>query len=226
MPAAVIAAAHPVHVATANTFQVTLDIQSGTSDLTLAIFDATDYYHDVSEYLPGGYSNSGGAGADETFSITLSAGDYVLVVFKVDYTAWSTADVTYYNIILATSGIAETPDNNIIPGTPLTVSKPNTTQLTLNWGYACDHAPGLSRYAIYSGTIAALRTGSYDHTPLSCNTGLGTNATIATPASSVYLLIVENNNTTNEGGYGFNSAGANRPASGSPCFTQNRVPCP
>ena len=225
IPVAGIAAVHPITVAVNNTFTVTLDITAGSADLAIAIYNSTKLYHDVLEYIPGGFANTGGPGVDESFTLTLTSGTYAIVVFKADWTAVNTANLTNYYLRITGSGIAETPDNNLVPGIPLTISKSGSTQLRLNWGNSCDYVTGYTHYAIYSGDITNIRQGNYDYKPVLCDSGTDTTELITTPSSSSYFVIVPTNNL-NEGGYGFTSSGANRPASTSLCYPQNRVPCP
>ena len=58
-----------------------------------------------------------------------------------------------------------------------------------------------------------------------CGTGGDTSETIPMVPGDHYFLIVPTD-TNQEGGYGFDSGGAPRPAAATPCHPQSRVACP
>ena len=121
--------------------------------------------------------------------------------------------------------VAETPDGRWVPGTPLTVRKTAGGPLALQWGHACDYVTGTRDYVVYQGSLSALRAGVWDHVPVIRTTSGGTSATLSATGSAAYFLVVPND-TSREGGYGFDSSGHPRPASGTPRFPQSRTVCP
>lgn len=122
--------------------------------------------------------------------------------------------------------VAETPDGHFVPGTPLTLTRNiNSSLLNLEWGAACDAQPGLTDYTIYQGSLASLHEGVYNHVPVVGSTGGFTSATLQVPPDPAFFLIVPND-TSREGGYGFNSAGLPRPYSALPHLPQARTDCP
>lgn len=111
------------------------------------------------------------------------------------------------------------PDNDNYPGTPLTLSK-SGINLVLAWG-----APGgtcqTQDYGIYRGILP---WSGYNHSSVICSTGGATTATIAAGNNSYYYLVVAQN-SGNEGSYGLDSSNIQRPASATPCFTQQIGSC-
>ena len=121
--------------------------------------------------------------------------------------------------------VGETPDGDLVSGTPLTFARPGSGLLELRWGHACDHDAQITSYAVYRGTLASLATGVYDHVPEVCDTDGGISVLLAMGPGNEYYLIVPND-TNREGGYGFDSEGMPRPASDTPCLPQLRADCP
>jgi hypothetical protein len=86
------------------------------------------------------------------------------------------------------------------------------------------------RYGIYEGTIASLFfAGVYDHVRTTCDNVCPGVLAFPTPAGSVYYLLVPHNGTE-EGSYGVDSGGLERPQAAAPgdrCVVpQNLTPCP
>ena len=68
-------------------------------------------------------------------------------------------------------------------------------------------------YEVYEGSL----DGMYDHDPVYCTTGGQTTSVLEPdPEHDTYYLVVPTN-ASQEGSYGRDSAGALRPASGTPC---------
>jgi hypothetical protein len=176
--------------------------------------------------IPGTLVNSNGINEEESFIIIPTlAGYYGLMIYKPDSSQF-TNTINYTLSITSVSGIAEVPDNNIVAGIPLTVEKyAGGGNLLLNWGDSCDHVLDVTHYAIYRGTMANLRTGTYDHVPLFCDSGMNTTEIINTDFDDYYYLIVPTDNSI-EGGYGYDSTGTSRPQSPTPCLPQVRIDCP
>lgn len=111
------------------------------------------------------------------------------------------------------------PDNNNHLGQPLTISK-SGNDLQLSWS-----APGgtcvTSNYGIYRGNLL---WSAYNHSPVLCNTGGTTSATVPMDSGSYYYLVAAQNEGK-EGSYGMDSSGTERPASSSPCLPQQIGTC-
>ena len=116
------------------------------------------------------------------------------------------------------SGAGAVPDGRFVPGTPLHAIK-SGTNITLTWSASCLSAD--TDYEVYEGSI-----GNYtSHVQKLCSTSGATTATFSPSSSSSYYLVVPSNASA-EGSYGYNSTGAQRPASVSPCKPQLITNCP
>ena len=94
--------------------------------------------------------------------------------------------------------------------------------LTVQWGTPCNDAttPGQD-FAVYQGAIGDFA----DYDSLTCTTDHDTSYVIAnTPANSFYLVVPST--SANEGSYGRNSAGTERPAATLACKPQSIGACP
>jgi hypothetical protein len=203
----------------------TITVTPSGGDIAIALINSSAQTFKLSDAIPGTWVNANGSNQPESFTYTPTAGYYGLLIFKPDYSQAANSINITISIASPSSGVAETPDNNLIPGTPLTISKYNSSSLQLNWGHSCDYNPSITHYAIYRGTISSLSSGSYNHVPLICDSGSDNTEIISSDSDSYYYLIVPTNSTF-EGGYGFDSDANPRPASSSPCLPQNRIPCP
>jgi hypothetical protein len=202
------------------TWRITVTPTGG--DVGIALFASTLQHFQIGDAIS--IVNANGADTAEYIDYKFpAAGYYGLVIYKPNNTQASNS--INYTLDITTSGIAETPDGNIIPGVPLKIAKSGSSLLELNWGHSCDNVPGVTHYAIYRGTIASLISGSYNHASVLCDSGTDNTETITSDTGSYYYLIVPTDNLQ-EGGYGFESGGASRPAAASPCLPQNRINCP
>ena len=97
-----------------------------------------------------------------------------------------------------------------------------TDSLTLQWGTPCNDATTPAQdFAVYQGVIGNFA----NYNSLTCTTGRDTSYVIAdTPANSFYLVVPST--SANEGSYGSNSAGAERPAAAVACKPQSIGACP
>lgn len=94
------------------------------------------------------------------------------------------------------------------------------SDVTLMWNSSCSSAD--DDYSVYSGSIGNF----YDHleVPGLCSTGGATAATFAPASGDRYYLIVPHDNA-NEGSYGRDSDGTQRPAATTPCRAQSLGNC-
>ena len=110
------------------------------------------------------------------------------------------------------------PDGDEVPGTMLTIQKTPGTNLRLFWGVSCQGCD--TDYGVYEGSLGNY----YDHSLNSCSSA-GVAAKVVIPAAgSTYYLVVPSNGL-NEGSYGRDSEGAERPPGGAVCFPQAFDPC-
>lgn len=110
--------------------------------------------------------------------------------------------------------------NETVPGgriVGLTGAKAGAS-ITLNWLPSC--SVGDTDYEVYEGILGSWAS----HVPVTCNSG-GLTATFPPAAGSSYYLVVPRN-AGNEGSYGKNSVGVERPASASFCVAQSVGTCP
>ena len=115
------------------------------------------------------------------------------------------------------SGPGRVPGDPGVPGNPLFVDRAGS-DITLTWDTSC----GLgSDYAIYEGVVGDFTS----QLPLACTTSGLTTATVTPGAGNRFYLIVPLDGGE-EGSYGVNGAGAERPASGSACAPQSIGSCP
>lgn len=110
------------------------------------------------------------------------------------------------------------PDGDQTPGTPLTLQPIGGGTLGLAWGASCGAA---NDYEVYEGALGTF--GSY--APLLCTTSGSTNAVITTSSGGRFYLVVPRNGT-NEGSYGKDGTGTERPPSAFPCLPQTLGGCP
>ena len=116
------------------------------------------------------------------------------------------------------------PDGDGVPGTPLTVSQAAGNDITLSWGASCVASD--TDYAIYEGLLGDFTSHTQVGSP-PCTTGGATTTTITPGTGSRYYLVVPQN-ATNEGSYGTDSNGLERPpAIGiGACLPQAITACP
>lgn len=99
--------------------------------------------------------------------------------------------------------------------------------VTINCPASC--ASGGTRYGLYEGSIASLRTGIYDHAKKSCLESCPGSITFDPANGDRYFLVVPHNGSQ-EGSYGLDSNLAERPqavsASARCMAVQNLTPCP
>jgi len=108
-------------------------------------------------------------------------------------------------------------------GSPLRVAKASVGALTITWGASCSATA--SNYALYEGTLSALRSGSWDHVPRTCAAGLDLAETVTPAAGNSYYLVAPLAGGQ-EGLLGQTSLGAERPLSRTACAPRETVSCP
>jgi hypothetical protein len=134
---------------------------------------------------------------------------------------WSVANVVEGLACQANPGRIESPTAQIL----LDKSLP---QVIIQCPASC--ASGAEAYGLYEGTIASVSAGTYDHVQVSCLETCPSNiAHLPPPAASTYYLVVPFN-SEEEGSYGTDSAGFERPQAALPAArckaAQNLTPCP
>ncbi len=106
--------------------------------------------------------------------------------------------------------------------TPLRVDRGAAGAVFLSWGPSC--SSGASDYAVYEGSLAALRAMTWDHAPAVCSAGADLTETLVPGAGSRYFLVAPRAGTL-EGLLGASSWGP-RPASSSACAPREATSCP
>ena len=132
------------------------------------------------------------------------------------------SDATFSVVIAAIPTIAgSAPDGS--SGAPLRVDKGAGSTLTLTWGLSCSATA--TDYAIYEGTLSALRSGSWDHVPKTCSAGTDLTETIAPGLANTYYLVAPLA-AAKEGLLGTASSIGQRPQSTSACAPRETASCP
>ncbi|ANM29597.1 hypothetical protein ABI59_08420 [Acidobacteria bacterium Mor1] len=95
-----------------------------------------------------------------------------------------------------------------------------------SWDVSCNDAstPGQT-YSIQSGSLASLRSGAYDHSPVDDACSLTSPATFTPFAGDRYYLVVPNSGGS-EGGAGVDSGGVSRPQPDATCGVRQVAACP
>lgn len=123
-----------------------------------------------------------------------------------------------FSITVATAGTAPDGSN----GAALRLARASGTALTLTWGSSC--SAGATNYAIYEGSLASLRSGTWDHAPSSCAAGLDRSEDLTPGAGDRYFLVTPTTPAL-EGRLGRSSSGALRPAAASACLPRESSSC-
>jgi hypothetical protein len=100
-------------------------------------------------------------------------------------------------------------------GEPLTLGKAGS-DLALDWGDSGNTA--VDNYAIYRGGLDMLRTGTWDHLPVTCTAGMDLHEQLPSGGGSSFYLVAPLSGTA-EGNLGTGSDGQLRPAAASSCGT-------
>jgi hypothetical protein len=132
------------------------------------------------------------------------------------------SDASFTVVSGAAAPVAGTaPDGS--SGAPLHLDKAAGGNLTLTWGLSCSGSA--SDYAIYEGTLQALRLGTWDHVPKTCSAGADLTETIVPGALDGYYLIAPMA-AAREGLLGRSSTAVERPPSTSACAPREATSCP
>jgi len=84
----------------------------------------------------------------------------------------------------------------------------------LSWGGSC--SPDATAYAVYQGTLAALRSGVWDLVPRSCGAGPEPEAVVPVGPDDLFFVVAPLAGGF-EGGLGTDGWGAPRPAAAAAC---------
>jgi len=117
------------------------------------------------------------------------------------------------------AGPGSVPNGGDTPGQPLRVARLAGGQLLLTWSASCSDSD--DDYEIYEGFMGAY----YSHFSKLCTTSGSTIATFPSGAFDRYYLVVPTDGTE-EGSYGRDSTGDERPQGGGACRSQGTVTCP
>ena len=117
----------------------------------------------------------------------------------------------------AGSGPGRVPDGASARGVPLTLERVGEA-IRLSWGASC--RPADTDYGVYEGTLGSFTS----HVARLCSTAGSRTAELTPAAGNTYYLVVPNDEVQ-EGSYGTNSSGVQRPPSNAGCFPQSIGPC-
>jgi hypothetical protein len=117
------------------------------------------------------------------------------------------------------SGPGSVPNGGDVPGEPLRLVRLAGGQIELSWDVSCSN--GDDDYEVYEGFLGAF----YSHFSRVCTTAGATTVTLSTDAFDRYYLVVPTNGSQ-EGSYGRDSTGAERPQGGGACLSQGAIVCP
>jgi len=134
------------------------------------------------------------------------------------YQGWAIDDVQVTNVLVPSTC---TSSGGTAPGRVLNnllISK-SGANLVMNWS-APSNPCITSNYGVYRGSLPWT---SYNHASLTCTTG-GTTYSASAGTGSYYYLVVAQN-TGNEGSYGTDSSGTQRPNAAVPCLPQQVGSC-
>ena len=115
-------------------------------------------------------------------------------------------------------GPGSVPNGGDAPGVPLLIDLVSG-QLELNWSDSCSSSD--NDYEVYEGFMGAY----YSHFSKFCSTGGKTAVTFPPDIFNRYYLVVPTDGVQ-EGSYGRDSDGNERPQGGGPCETQGQILCP
>ena len=169
---------------------------------------------------------SGSGAIDER--VDLAPGGWVDYLFTCDTAPLAGTVVHTVTTTLPVGATDPRPENNSATDVNLvgSGSLPATllldragAQLDLFWSASCLTSD--SDYAVYEGTLGSFTS----HAPIACSTGNALTHSAALPAGNAYYLVVPNN-LFNEGSYGLDSAGQERPAFANACFARAVGICP
>jgi len=191
-----------------------VDVSGNGGPWTQVWYKDSSYTSENAWTASGNISLSAFNGQDIRLRFFFNTVDSVANNFK----GWAIDDVGVSNVQIPTScTTASAAPGKVLNN--LTINK-SGSNLVLNW-----QAPGgscnVSAYGVYRGTIQS--PWSYNYSSLTC-TATTTSYTTAADTGNYYFIVVPLN-TTNEGSYGTDSSGNQRPPAASPCKPQNLSPC-
>ena len=152
-----------------------------------------------------------GFDVDNVWFPGVATGLHVQIRSSHSYTVGPRLTVDYASAPEPTAGPAGSVDT-------LTLSKESDGSVTLNWGTSC--VAGDSDYEIYEGTLGDFA----GHAPRFCSSGGETAKTFMPASGDVYYFVVPRS-ADQEGSYGVDSGGTERPASGAACVPQGLAAC-
>lgn len=112
-------------------------------------------------------------------------------------------------------GVSSGPGSVLIAGLDLVAGG----MLDLSWTPSCSASD--DNYSVYEGTLGSF----YDHLPKVCDTGGATGAVVSPALGDRYYLVVPRD-ASNEGSYGTDGFGAERPPAIATCRPPDPVACP
>jgi hypothetical protein len=124
-----------------------------------------------------------------------------------------------FTIVSAPPQAGAVPDGTY--GSAVTAERESGTDVRVSWDASC--SLDATDYAIYEGSLTALRSGSWDHAPVTCTAGSDLTEVFTPQAGSRYFLVAPLAGGS-EGSFGL-SEGAPRPPSASACAPRESAGC-
>jgi hypothetical protein len=179
------------------------------------------------------FQGSSGGWVTSTFDLTQYQGNlvYLAFVFASDNNiaageGWYIDQVTVETAVPGSATCQVTLWPGSVPGTAL-YDKVGPGTIEVTWGDSCNlgSLPGQA-YSIQAGDLDALHAGgTYGHAPVGGLCNYTSPTTISTGAGNEYYLVLPNEGDR-EGGGGFASNGAPRPATSTVCGERREAACP
>jgi hypothetical protein len=117
------------------------------------------------------------------------------------------------------AGPGSVPNGGDTPGQPLRIARLAGGQLLLMWDDSCSSSD--DDYEVYEGFMGAYPS----HFAKLCSTGGATSVTFSPDNFDRYYLVVPTDGAQ-EGSYGRDSTGVERPQGGGACHSQGSITCP
>ncbi|NIM01154.1 MAG: matrixin family metalloprotease [Acidobacteria bacterium] len=102
-------------------------------------------------------------------------------------------------------------------GASLTIEKLAGGRIGVSWDASC--STNAETYAVYEGSLAALRSGVWDHAPLTCDGGTDLTEPLTSIGTASYFLVSARLGTE-EGSLGVDSSARERPEAAAACGTR------
>jgi hypothetical protein len=117
--------------------------------------------------------------------------------------------------------VSEPPAAGLVPAGALRIAKTAGAEIRLSWAASC--SADADGYAVYAGSLDALRAGTWDLAPVTCAAGTDLVEDVLPAGFAEYYLVAPLAGGS-EGGYGASSDGADRLPAAAACATREAFP--